>query len=1309
MQPGDLVGGRFELGEVAGSGGMGAVYRAVDRATGESVAVKVLREVASEHGDRFAREIRVLAQLRHPGIVRYIADGKTDNGMQWLVMEWLEGEPLGHRVRRTGIAASEAVALVRRVGEALGAAHDRGVVHRDVKPSNLFVVRDDLARVKLLDFGVARVGDGDRFATRTGVMIGTPGYMAPEQARGDRNVGPRADVFALGCVLFELLTGEHAFVGDNVMAVLAKILLEDARRVAELRPELPHELDELVSRTLSKQAEDRPADGAALAAALAAFGTLEAIEIGPITPRKSLTTSERRLLSVVLIGADKSGERPARGNAGGGAEVSDNYDTIAESVADSPTVTAQDISTEGESVLPMIYASLRATALEHGATLERLVDGSHVVTVVGGGSAGDQAMQAARCALALKQVAPTAPMALATGRGVLAGRWPVGEAIDRAARLLGKAAAGVRVDDVTAGLLDVRFELGGDAAGLVLIAERDVVETARTLLGKSTPCVGRDRELGALVGLYEECISEPIARAVVVVGAAGIGKSRVRVEVLRRVHAMGEPVEVWIGRGDPLRAGSPYGMIAPALRRSGGIRDGEPVEVRRQKLRARVLRNASAPLEKSLLFLGELIGAPFDDDDHPQLRAARHDPLLMAEQIRQAFVHFVTTELAAQPLVVVLEDLHWGDLPSVKLIDAALRELIDRPLFVLALAREQLVDLEPKLWIERGAHELRLDELTKKGSERLVRGVLGDTATDALVARLVEQAAGNAFYLEELIRATAEGKGDAMPETVLAVVQSRLERLELDARRVLRAASVFGQRFWRGGVMALLGDAARATGTEEWLDELCERELVARIAPPRFPGQDELQFRHSLVREAAYAMLTDADRRLGHQLAGEWLAAAGEADPVALADHFERGGDGPRAAVLHRAAAEQALAACDFRGALARCGRAVACDGESGLIALVRAEAHRWLGELAESATHARAALAALPRGTVQWFAAANEACEASGKLGDRASLEAVAELLREAPSDRTTLGARVTATANAAFQLFSYGSHALAQVLLDLVEHVAPAVEEPAILARIYQARSSRSMFTGDAGAYLESELAAFAAFERAGDLRYACVQRGHVGYAWLELGAYAEAEEALRDALARATALGLPNVVATAKHNLGRALAARGELVEAARVEAEAVAAFDAQGDRRLTGGARLYLGAIYYEQGEFAAAEREVALALASSQLPMQAQMRATLARILLASGRVVNALGEAHAAMAILDELGAIEEGEALVRLVLAEALLGSDRRDEARAVIGVAGARLLARAERISDPRYRKSFVERIADHARTIELATRLR
>src|SRR6185436_20268950 len=162
-------------------------------------------------------------------------------------------------------------------------------------------------------------------------------------------------------------------------------------------------------------------------------------------------------------------------------------------------------------------------------------------------------------------------------------------------------------------------------------------------------------------GLFEECVGEPIARAVLVTGPEGIGKSRVRYELLRRITARSEPIEIWIGRGEPMRAGSPFGMIAPALRRAAGILDGEPVDVSRRKLRARVLRNASTDLARTIAFLGELIGAPFPDDASIELRAARQDPLLMVDQIRRAFEHFLGVETAAQPVVIVLEDLHWGD------------------------------------------------------------------------------------------------------------------------------------------------------------------------------------------------------------------------------------------------------------------------------------------------------------------------------------------------------------------------------------------------------------------------------------------------------------------------------------------------------------------------------------------------------------------------------------------------------------------------------------------------------------------------
>ncbi|HUS31109.1 MAG TPA: protein kinase, partial [Kofleriaceae bacterium] len=780
MKPGELVEDRFELERVAGSGGMGTVYRAIDRTSGSPVALKVLRSASMDAAQRFTREVRILSQLRHPGIVRYIADGQTDGGELWLAMEWLEGESLNVRLARDGLTAGESVELVRRVAEALGAAHEKGVIHRDLKPSNLFIAGGDLERVKVLDFGVARMTDNS--ATRTGVMIGTPGYMAPEQAKGERNVGSRSDVFALGCLLYECLTGKPPFLGDNVMAVLAKVLLEEAPRVGVVRPDLPEALDDLVARTLAKNPDHRPRDGAELAIELATLGTIHAAERPANQPSAALTATERRLLCVVLI--DVGSREPVDSDATIQSLPSMMDNTL-------PSESSQPRDTLAESMRPELK-SLRETAESHGARLQRLVDGSLVVTLLGTGGTADQATQAARCALALKQQLPGIPMALATGRGVMAGRWPIGEAIDRASGLLLAARSAsphlVRVDEVTAGLLDTRFEVGGDEAGLYLLGERDLVEARRTLLGKPTPCVGRDRELGVLAGLFDECVSEPMARAVIITGSAGVGKSRVRYELLRRIKQREEPVETWIGRGDPLRTGSPFGMIAPALRRASGIADGEPIEVRRQKLRARVMRHATTEVNRTTFFLGELMGVTFPDEESVELHSARQDMQLMADQTRRAFEHFLAMEASAQPVVIVLEDLHWGDLPTVKLIDSALRALPDLPWFVVAVARPELHELFPRMWAERGVQELRLDELTKRGSEKLVRSVLGDKANDALVARIVEQAGGNAFYLEELIRAVAEGKGETkIPETVLAVVQGRLERLEVDARRVLRA------------------------------------------------------------------------------------------------------------------------------------------------------------------------------------------------------------------------------------------------------------------------------------------------------------------------------------------------------------------------------------------------------------------------------------------------------------------------------------------------------------------------------------------
>ncbi|TMQ03684.1 MAG: serine/threonine-protein kinase PknK, partial [Deltaproteobacteria bacterium] len=492
--------------------------------------------------------------------------------------------------------------------------------------------------------------------------------------------------------------------------------------------------------------------------------------------------------------------------------------------------------------------------------------------------ATDQAAQAARCALALRSLARGRAMAIAMGRAASSRKLPEEDVIDRASRLISQIAPGadglppIALDEVSAGLLDARFDVVETEAHLVLHGERALMQGARTLLGRPTSCVGRDWELGALTGILDECIDEPEARVVVMTAAAGMGKSRLATELVGRAQQRG--VAIWLGRGDSLRAGSTLDLLAQALRGALGIAGGEPLAERHARLRARVAEHVPAAERKRVTeFLGELIGAPLSGEGEASaaLRAARQDAQLMSEQMLKAWMDFLSAETSAHPVLLVLEDLHWGDFGTVRFIDTALRDRGERPWMVLALARPELFEVFPKLWAERqNVQEIRLKELGRKAGERLVRQVLGDGVGGETLDHLVKQADGNAFYLEELIRAAAEGKDRTLPETVLAMVETRLARLEIEARRVLRAAAVFGEVCWDGGVAALLGNTMSAVTVGEWLARLVEQEVLAERPDGRHAGQRELAFRHSLLREGAYATLTPDDRRLGHRLAGEW-------------------------------------------------------------------------------------------------------------------------------------------------------------------------------------------------------------------------------------------------------------------------------------------------------------------------------------------------------------------------------------------------------------------------------------------------------
>ncbi|MEO6417835.1 MAG: serine/threonine-protein kinase, partial [Polyangiaceae bacterium] len=233
-------------------GAMGIVHQATENATGRTVAIKLLRQNATRFAHTFARERDALHALSHPNIVRYIGHGETPDGLPYLVTEWLEGEDLESRLARGKLSVAAAVDHALAIARALGAAHAQGIVHRDVKPANIHLGADGV--VKLLDFGVAHLGDAHAGA----VAVGTALYMAPEQVRATGTADARSDIYALGCVLFECLTGRPPFTGDRATVVLAKAIFELPPRVTSLGVEASPALDALVARMLSKQAAARP-------------------------------------------------------------------------------------------------------------------------------------------------------------------------------------------------------------------------------------------------------------------------------------------------------------------------------------------------------------------------------------------------------------------------------------------------------------------------------------------------------------------------------------------------------------------------------------------------------------------------------------------------------------------------------------------------------------------------------------------------------------------------------------------------------------------------------------------------------------------------------------------------------------------------------------------------------------------------------------------------------------------------------------------------------------------------------------------
>jgi len=265
---GQLV-GHYKVTRKIGDGGMGSVFEAVHETIGRRVAIKVLKPQFSKDKNvvtRFFNEARAVNIVSHPGVVGSFDYGEMPDGTAYIVMEYLEGEALSSRIKRTaGPFGFDALRIGRQIGAALAAAHSKGIIHRDLKPDNVIIVPDSEApggeRAKVLDFGIAKITADQQTTglTQMGEVMGTPRYMSPEQCKGSGQVDAKTDVYALGIILFIMLTGKPPFDAEGTGALMAMHIYHEPPRLREVEPKVPPKVEELVLQMLLKKADERPA------------------------------------------------------------------------------------------------------------------------------------------------------------------------------------------------------------------------------------------------------------------------------------------------------------------------------------------------------------------------------------------------------------------------------------------------------------------------------------------------------------------------------------------------------------------------------------------------------------------------------------------------------------------------------------------------------------------------------------------------------------------------------------------------------------------------------------------------------------------------------------------------------------------------------------------------------------------------------------------------------------------------------------------------------------------------------------------
>jgi tetratricopeptide (TPR) repeat protein len=821
----------------------------------------------------------------------------------------------------------------------------------------------------------------------------------------------------------------------------------------------------------------------------------------------------------------------------------------------------QPIDPTGATAVFELESRSRPTAMAYGASIVTLLDGSEILVFDLTGHE-DALAQAARCALFIQAHRPAARLALAIGKAEHSGSSVVGRVIDEASLLLHAATPGnIIVDETTAEVLGSSFRLDRIGAHARLLAEPD--ETAlHTLLGKPSRFVGRTREQSWLMGLFHQVIEESHAGAVVIVAPPGVGKTRLWREFTHAIVRGHDPLLLLIRCSVTLQ-GSPFAALGAALRREAGVVGSDSIEQARARILARFTPTVEQPATaKQAAYIADLCGINVDDGGTEMLALARRNPTELAGAQRLAALDWMQAEAQLRPLVIVVEDLHWCDDMTAEFVRSAVRELADCPLMMVATARPEVAARFPTPWPTPESELLSLAPLNARASEALVRQALGPTAAN-VIEHAVARAEGNPFFLEELVRTLRTNPSSTLPDRVLSVVQTRLLRLEDEQRRLLRAASVFGSAFDPRGVAWLLGNPMH--DVTAMLERLIDEEVLSRDPTAE---STTYRFRHALVGDAAYAMLSDADRPSAHLAAAEWLVAGGY-EPAEIATHFTRGNEPRIAGEWWVRAARRALICSDVNATASYVERALDGGVTGDLLAEVRVvqgEVAIWLGDIATADRRAREGLALAAPGSVVWFTALRRAINCAYLTVRMPEVRELTARLQPFHGGRSS--AYLFCVAEAAYILGVSGAVDEGRALSDGIEDLDDPTMSPLVRAAIHHARAAISSHDQQLWSGLVELERAIACYEHAADIRTAGRVRATLAWLFLSLGAPLRAEQCVREALPVAQRVSAGHTLLYLEAALSLALSRQGRIDEAKLLmTAVAHRARDA-GEARLSG---------------------------------------------------------------------------------------------------------------------------------------------